>query len=335
MGPLFDVQLQLYTTKARQMNQPSSALRSDFLRRVSHRWRRATDNSRGQLLTSLSELFDRFHDLGLADPHFSQILARGNDNEHQQRMAEMLLAKHLWDHGFTLTSSREGPDFRASKENFSAWIELVTPEPVGIAPGWLAPQQTGVWSYPHREISLRYTSALKEKHEKLVGRKGYRPGYLKNGIVGPADPYVIAINQHLLQGNFRTLDGISQIPTACEVLYGVGPQQIHVHSATGQVERLDHSHRPGLSKVRADGGTAIVPAEGFLNHDYAPVSAVFALDLQEEALVTLTLGTQKKCHLTAVVHNIGALNPLPHHFLPSQEHWTASTTSSAIELSRI
>lgn len=317
------------------MTTDTKALKSIFLQRVRQRWHLARQDYRNQVETSLSSLFDRFHDLGLADPHFSQILARGNDNEHQQRMAEMLLAKHLWDHGFTLTSSREGPDFRASKENFSAWIELVTPEPVGIDPAWLAPQQTGVWSYPHREIALRYTSALKEKHEKLVGRKEDRPGYLKKGIVDPADPYVIAINQHLLQGSFRTLDGISQIPTACEVLYGVGPQQIHVDSATGQAERLDHSHRPGLNKVRADGGTAIVPAEGFLNPDYAPVSAVFALDLQEDALVTPALGTKKKCHLTAVVHNIGALNPLPHHFLPSQEQWTASTTSSAIQLSRI
>lgn len=333
--PLFDVQLQLDTTKVRQMNQRSNALKSDFLQRVSHRWRRATDDNRVQLLTSLSELFDRFHDLGLADPHFSQILARGNDNEHQQRMAEMLLAKHLWDHGFTLASSREGPDFRASRENSSVWIELVTPEPVGIDPGWLAPQQTGVWSYPHREIALRYTSALKEKHEKLVGTKESRPGYLKKGVVGPADPYVIAINQHLLQGSFRTLDGISQTPTACEVLYGVGPQQIHLDSATGQAKRFDHSHRPGLSKVRADGGTAIVPAESFLNQDYAPVSAVFALDLQEEALVTPTLDTQRQCHLAAVIHNICALNPLPHHFLPGQEHWTASTTNSAIELIKI
>lgn len=317
------------------MDQRSSDLKSDFLLRVSYRWRRANDINRGQLLTSLSDLFDRFHDLGLADPHFSQILARGNDNEHQQRVAEMLLAKHLWDHGFTLTSSREGPDFRASKENFSTWIELVTPEPVGIDASWLAPRQTGVWSYPHREIALRYTSALKEKHEKLVGRKESRPGYLKKGIVGAADPYVIAINQHLLQGSFRTLHGISQIPTACEVLYGVGPQQVHVHPATGQAECLDHSHRPGLSKARADGGIAIVPAEAFLSKDYAPVSAVFALDLQEEALVTPILGTQSKCHLTAVVHNIGAVNQLPHHFLPSQEHWIASTTNSAIELSRI
>jgi len=334
-GPLFDVQLQPYTTKAGQMNQHSSALKSDFLRRVSHRWRRATDTNRGQLLTSLSALFDRFHDLGLADPHFSQRLANGSDNEHQQRLAEMLLAKHLWDRGFTLSSSNEGPDFRASKDNISAWIELVTPEPIGIDAGWLAPQQEGVWSYPHCEIALRYTSALKEKHEKLVGTKASRPGYLKKGVVGPADPYVIAINQHLLQGSFRTLDGISQTPTACEVLYGVGPQQIHLDAATGQAKRFDHSYRPGLSKVRADGGKTIVPAESFLNPDYAPVSAVFALDLQEEALVTPTLETQRQCHLAAVVHNIGALNPIPHNFLPGQEHWTALTTSSSVELIRI
>ncbi|MCE4305497.1 MULTISPECIES: hypothetical protein [Xanthomonas] len=317
------------------MNQGINALKSDFLHRVGHRWRRATNDNREQLLTSLSEIFDRFHDLGLADPQFPQILALGNENEHQQRMAEMLLAKHLWDHGFTLTSSREGPDFRARKDNVSVWIELVTPEPVGIDPGWLAPQQNGVWSYPHREIALRYTSALKEKYEKLVGANKSRSGYLKKGIVGLAEPYVIAINQHLLQGSFRTLDGISQIPTACEVLYGVGPQQMHLDSTTGQARRLDHSHRPGLTKVHSDGGTVTVPAESFLNRDYAPVSAVFALDLQEEALVTPAPDAQKKCHLAAVIYNVAALNPIPPRFLPGQEHWTAKTTKSVIKLIKI
>ena len=317
------------------MTTDARILKSKFLQRVRQRWQLARQDCREQVETSLSTLYDQLHDLGLADPHFAQRLANGNTHEHQQRLAELLLAKHLWDNEFTLTSSSEGPDFQARKDIFSVWIELVTPEPVGIDPGWLSSQQDGVWSYPHREIALRYTSALKEKHEKLVGTKTSHPGYLKKGIVGISDPYVIAINHHLLQGSFRTLNGISQIPTACEVLYGVGPQQIHLDLPTGRAERLDHSHRPGLIKMRVGGGVVTVPSDSFLNQDYAPVSAVYALDLQEEVLVSPVLDTQTKCHLAAVVHNVSARNPLPHHFLPGQEHWTARTTSTSIELARI
>lgn len=305
--------------------------KTDFLRRVENRWHAARPHYRDQLVKELSAMFDQFHDLGLADLHFSQRLALGRDSEHQQRLAEMLLAKYLLDHGFTLTSTHTGPDFKATKGNTSVWIELVTPEPCGIAPDWLS-IGNGVSSYPHTEIALRYTSALKEKHEKLTGSAKNQGGYLGKGIVSGSDSYVIAINQHLLQNCFRTLDGISQIPTACEVLYSVGAQQFHLDRATGKIVDADHSHRPSLHKESLDGKVASIPADSFLNPTYTPVSAVMALDLQEEALITPDPGTPKKEHLAAVIHNLHALNPIPSRFLPAQEHWIAKMSESALEL---
>ncbi len=310
--------------------------KTDFLLRVGDRWRAARTHYRDQLIKELSAMFDQFHDLGLADPHFSQRLATGGDSEHQQRLAEMLLAKHLLDHGFTLASTHTGPDFKATKDDISVWIELVTPEPRGIAPNWLSiGDDNGVSSYPHTEIALRYTSALKEKHEKLTGSARNQGGYLGKGIVGSSDPYVIAINQHLLQNCFRTLNGISQIPTACEVLYSVGAQQFHMDRATGRIVDADHSHRPSLHKEGLDGKVAFIPADNFLNATYRPVSAVMALDLQEEALITTDPGTPKKEHLAAVIHNLHALNPVPPRFLPAQEHWVAKMSENALELLKV
>lgn len=318
------------------MPETIASLKSEFLRQVRDRWSHARPHNRKQVVSTLSELFDRFREHGLDDPQFSQELASGNPHKHHQRLAEMLLAKYLWDNGFTLSSACEGPDFKASKGGITVWIELVTPEPRGISPSWLlSGDNEGVWTYPHTEIALRYTSSLKEKFEKLTGIPKGQRGYLSKGIVGSNEPYVIAINQHLLQSNFRTLHGISQTPTACEVLYSVGAIQLHLNRATGQTTHMDHAHRPSLEKTGSGGEKVAVPANSFLDPAYAPVSAVMALDLQEEALISPDRAALKKEHLAAVIHNMGARNAIPTRFLPGQEHWTAKTSAGSIELMKV
>lgn len=318
------------------MRPPISSLKNAFLSRVQQRWALAQPVRCLGILRALSGLFDQFHLQHLADPHFAKLLAHGSDLEHQQRVAEMLLAKHLWDHGFSLTSTRVGPDFKASKDGYSVWVELVTPEPKGIDPAWLSTaHQDGVWTYPHEAIALRYTSALKEKHEKLVGRKGSKPGYLAQGIVDYGEPYVIAINQHLLHGRCPSLEGISQVPVAGEVVYAIGPQQLHLSAATGQVVHADHSHRPLLEKLKPSGGFVGVPADSFLNPAYDPVSAVWALDLQEAALLPRSKVRPPSVHLAAMIHNARATARVPSHFLPSQEDWIGMVTPSSITLKRL
>lgn len=314
----------------------AGVLKVEFLDRVGQRWAKSPLRRRLELLEALSALFDQFHRLGLADPHFSRLLARGSQVEHHQRLAEMLLAKHLWDDGFSLTSASAGPDFNAAKNGHSVWIELVTPEPKGINPHWLsASHREGVWTYPHEAIALRYTSALKEKHQKLVGEPGKSAGYLAKGIVLPGESYVVAINQHLLQGAFRSLNGISQAPVAGEVVYAIGPKQLHLSRSTGLALHSDHAHRPSLSKAKQAGGTVGVPADSFLNPAYDPVSAVWALDLQEATLLTRSAPRFAAVHLSAMIHNERATSRVPTHFLPTQEDWIGRTTASSIELYRL
>lgn len=311
----------------------AGVLKVEFLDRVGQRWTKCPLRRRLELLQALSALFDQFHRMGLADPHFSRLLARGSYAEHHQRLAEMLLAKYLWDNGFSLTSAPVGPDFKATKNGHSVWIELVTPESEGIDPHWLSEShKEGVWTYPHEAIALRYTSALKAKHQKLVGDLGKSAGYLAKGIVSPGESYVVAINQHLLQGVPRSLNGISQAPVAGEVVYAIGPQQLHLSRSTGQVLHSDHAHRPSLSKA---GGTVGVPADSFLNPAYDPISAVWALDLQEAALLSHSAPRFPAVHLSAVIHNERATSRVPPHLLPAQEEWIGRTTASSIELCRL
>lgn len=314
----------------------AGVLKVEFLDRVGQRWTKPPLRRRLEVLQKLSTLFDQFHQMGLADPHFSRLLARGSHAEHHQRLAEMLLAKYLWVDGFSLTSASAGPDFNAAKNGHSVWIELVTPEPKGIDPHWLnVSHQEGVWTYPHEAIALRYTSALKEKHQKLVGDPGKSAGYLAKGVVLPGESYVVAINQHLLQGAFRSLNGISQAPVAGEVVYAIGPQQLHLSRSTGQALHSDHAHRPSLSKAGQAGGRVGVPADSFLNPAYDPVSAVWALDLQEAALLSSSAPHFPAAHLSAVIHNERATSRVLPHLLPAQEEWIGRTTASSIELCRL
>nr|WP_298125554.1 hypothetical protein [uncultured Pseudoxanthomonas sp.] len=310
--------------------------RDQLATRLNDDWSRARPEVRHEFVVAVLAIYDKFHQASLADRHFAQAIATGGPAQHAQRLAELLLADHLWKNGFHLSSASEGPDFHATKNGESVWIELVTPEPNGIDPTRLADNATGVWSFPHKEIALRYTAALKEKHQKLIGPPAGKPGYLGRSLVGPTDRYVIAINQHLLQRNFRSLNGISQIPVACEIAFAVGPRQLMIQRSSGRVVGSDYSHRPGLIKNPVGALPVSVPADSFLHDAYKHVSAIYALDLMEEVLVTLPPGTYLASeHLSAVVYNPNATNPLPTRPLPAQTHWGATMRPSSIEVQQI
>lgn len=308
---------------------PNPTHRGHLLERLSAALAKARSHYRAELVSRIGEIYDRFIDEGLADLHFTKQIIDPNDYVHEQRMAELLLADHLWGLGFSLKSQTVGPDFLATKDGMSAWIELITPTPAGIDPAWLTPSPEGVWNYPHAEIALRYTAALKEKQEKLVGNGKGKLGYLAQGIVGKHDIYVIAVNQHLLQPSFRTLSGISSIPTACEILFAVGPQQLHLDRTSGAVLDRGHAHRPKIPKA----GGVKVPADSFLSPAYAQVSAVFAVDLVLEKFITPDSDHfLMREDLSAMVYNPSAANPLRSHWIPAQSHWTAKIGGDAIEV---
>lgn len=153
------------------------------LERFQHEWPRDHPQHH-QVWQFLGETYRRFCDEGLADREFSKQLATGRQAVYEQRKAELLMADFLWRDGFTLSSSNRGPDFRAEKNGEVLWVELITPEPVGVPEEFLASPREGVWSLPHREILLRWTSAIDEKVSKLLGsRDGRRRGYLADGVV--------------------------------------------------------------------------------------------------------------------------------------------------------
>jgi type I restriction enzyme S subunit len=89
---------------------------------------------------------------------------------------------------------------------------------------------------PHEAMLLRWTAAIKEKAEKLLGSvDGSRVGYLTKGTVRSDEAYVIAINGRMLRRLGSSLLGISQFPFAAEAVFAFGPYELHLDRKTLKV----------------------------------------------------------------------------------------------------
>ncbi len=284
-------------------------LRQKVIDQFVDQWSKARPANATFAVEFLTALYDRFREAGLADRIFEQQLTSGRPFTYAQRMGELLLADMLWGDGFSLESKDEGPDFLATKDGKSVWIELQTPEPTGLPPEYLARPCAGqVRTVPFTAINLRWTAAVAEKTRKLRG-------YLESGVVKADQPYVIAVNTRLLNPYIMTgLNGVSGKPVAVEVLFSVGPIQIQIDRTTGDIVDQFHQHRPLLDKPGTENK---VQSDTFLNEHNSCVSAVLGLDLLEQ----VALGG---LHPSALVYNPLATNPITPGWISAQEHWNCS-----------
>lgn len=257
---------------------------------------------------------NRFSDAGLADSDFESNLCSGDEARFWQRYSEALLGVELLNRGCDLRPSRDGPDLLLMAGDQRVWIEIICPEPNDIPPTWLNPPELEAYTFPHESILLRWTAAIKEKAEKLLGnveRGG--AGYLARGIVGSTDAYVIAVNGRQLRGVFPTLHGISQLPFAAEAVFAIGPMQIHIDRASLKATGRGHQHRPTIRKASTG---ADVPAHTFLDPTFAPISAIWAVDIDD----CRAMGNLRPME---IIHNPNAMNPLPPRLLPADCEWFA------------
>lgn len=100
-------------------------------------------------------------------------------------------------------------------------------------------------------------------------------GYIKDGIVGPQDSYVIAINARLLRKRtgLACLNGISGLPLAVEVAFALGPQQITFNLDTSESLAIGHQHRVWV----VNHNKSPVQTNAFLDQTFKPVSAIWAI----------------------------------------------------------
>lgn len=256
---------------------------------------------------------------GLADRKFEIELTGGSEDTFWSCVSEALVYDRLRD---KLASSRPnvgvGPDFLVEIGQQRVWIEVICPTPVGVPADWLEIRINQATSMPHEAILLRWTAAIKEKTEKLVGSlDGKVRGYLQQGVVSPNDCYVIAVNGcRFRHGPFPALLGVSQFPYAAEAVLPIGPYQIHIDRETLRTVRHGHQERFAIMKPNG----ASVPTHAFLDPRYKPVSAVWAMDFNG----CRAIGNPEP---SALVHNPNAVNPLPQGLLPVDDEFVATPVS--------
>lgn len=268
-----------------------------------------------RLRSAVEGAFERFLDGGLGDNNAGERLASADDDRYWQQLSEVLVSRELLSAGLVPQHASEGPDFLVEHRGRRIWIEVICPSAAGLPASWTGRQLGEVGDLPHEAILLRWTAAIKEKAEKLLGNPalGLR-GYVDKSIVLPADVYVIAVNARLLRDGvgFPQLTGISQFPFAVEAAFSVGPMQLHLDPRTLRAAGMDHQHRPLIPKPSG----ATVPADTFLDPKFAPVAAIWALDVDEASL----LGHARP---SIVVHNPRATSSLARGLLPAQSEYVA------------
>jgi type I restriction enzyme S subunit len=263
---------------------------------------------------SLVTLWEKYLALGLPNAHFVSQFTSGKKEVVFQRAWEMMVARHLDAQGHHLTTSDEGPDFRFERENLTVWVEAISPEPKGLPAHWMEgpkPNEFKVGDFPHNEILLRWTSAFKEKWEKL-GK------YQEAGIVGEKDAYVIAINGCQL-GALPLHHGISRYPFAVEAVYCVGPVAININRNTGQMGKAFVTIRTNIQNANG----ASVPTSPFVDPTYSGVSAIMALtkDRSDDAILPID-----------VIHNHFARVPVANGVLGSTgDEWVTEAVGTAGE----
>jgi type I restriction enzyme S subunit len=260
----------------------------------------------------------------LGDRDSGKRLRCKNNDIYWQQLSEVLTAHIVEQIGLSPTHRSAGPDLLIELKQTRAWIEVICPTPTGVPDSWLNPPELTAYALPHEALLLRWTSALKEKAEKLIGSQdGMMHGYIAKGVVSPSDIYVIAINGRLLRNFHPQLEGISQFPFAVEATLSVGQYAININRETLDVVDRGHQYRPAIFKKTG----AAVPADTFLDPRFSPISAIWAMDFDEG----LVLGRQQPM---AIVHNPAALNPLPEKLLPSFSEYKATIKGELLEVTR-
>lgn len=252
---------------------------------------------------------------GMADAKFESEITSGADGKFWSCLSEALIFEQIKDKSFPSRAHiGVGPDFLITDGNRRIWIEVICPEPSGIPKDWIEIQFDKGGSVPHNEILLRWTSAFKEKEQKLSGRPNSQSlGYLAEGIVSTDDSYVIAINGcQLRHGPFSALTGISQFPYAAESVFPIGPYQIRIDRETLKSVGSGHQERFFIPKPNG----ATVPTHAFLDPAYKMISAIWAVDFNG-------CGAIGNHQPSAIIHNPCAANPIPVGFLPASEEFHA------------
>lgn len=222
-----------------------------------------------------------------ADKHFLVEIRSNFD----ARFWEMYLACTLLDNGYNISHSDKGPDIRIDYENTIIWVEAVAPTSGDPNKPDSVPElkMNVVQEVPDRQITLRYSSVIKDKYSK----------YRKDGIDSD-DCYVIALNGCRIP--WRHAD--YEPPRIVRSVLPFGWQEITIDTVSHNVVNQGHQYR---THIRKESGNQ-VDTSIFLDPEYKHISAVIFSTI-DIANPTTVMGSD-----FILVRNPLALKQLPDDF---------------------
>jgi hypothetical protein len=240
-----------------------------------------------------------------ADPDFFADIPR----DFAARFWEMDLACELLRLNFTLEERRRhGPDICIGPSDRHVWIEAVAPTDGD------GPNASPDLDYDLRArtfvgedgILLRFRNAIDAKFKKYQG-------YRNDGIIGPREPYVIALNGSRVSASLVEGDP----PWIVKAVYPFGTPQFRINVKT-ETFSAEHDYRPAVQTATG----SEVATDLFLRSEYAGISGI----LYSRADVW----NRRDDYI--FVHNLKAANPLGRGWLTvGTEYWADST---ALHLTR-
>ena len=287
------------------------------------------------LVPRLVAIFEWFESAGLCERKFETEIRKGTYVSYAQDMSEMLVAYRLHQDGYTLrrSSSSGGPDFVATKENASIQLEIVTPQALPDVAAYIGRPRTGVFSIPLNSFLLCWTKGIAQKAGQLLGN-GDIKGWVEKGLVDARLPFVVVVNgcsfKADLSEGFRQPAG--KLPCAAVGLYAVSDLTIYVDRSSLKSIGSGFEYRDKLARDQK----GAVPLDTFLDPQYQPISAVWALTLNDyDLLHDDPQVLPRRDYESAVLHNPMANVPLIHKAILAFEEWVLHASSTENTLERI
>lgn len=224
--------------------------------------------------------------------------------QFSQRSWELYLGSTLLNRGLDLEKhSNIGPDLKIHSELGDIWIEAISVEKGG-GNDKVPDIENGVWTdVPEEKMLLRLASGLTEKYRKYET-------YVKNKVISPNDPFVIAIDRSSLEH----VD--PQVPLILKCLFAIGHQVLYLkrNKPVAQSEGSNWSARDKINKISGSNVEMLM----FRDKTFEGVSAVIYSD---KNILNSPRDREKMGDNLTIAYNPFAKSPLPSNFFKFGESW--------------
>jgi len=224
--------------------------------------------------------------------------------QFSQRSWELYLGSTLLNRGQKLgRHSNTGPDIKVPFKFVDVWVEAISVEK-GDGHDKVPEVENGDWTdVPEEKMLLRLTSGLMEKYMK------YKT-YVKNKVISPKDPFVIAIDRSPLEHTDP------QVPLILKCLFAIGHQVLYLkrNKPVAQPEGSNWSARDKINKISGSNVEMLM----FRDETFEGVSAVIYSD---KNILNSPRDREKMGDNLTIVYNPFAKNPLPNNFFKFGESW--------------